>query len=56
MERGLPVTRVISRMTLQEILARAVGADVILNDSTVVDFTEDGDRVCKMSFLFLFQK
>ncbi|XP_008797271.2 zeaxanthin epoxidase, chloroplastic [Phoenix dactylifera] len=44
-ERGLPVTRVISRMTLQEILARAVGADVIVNDSTVVDFTEDGDRV-----------
>lgn len=27
-ERGLPVTRVISRMTLQEILARAVGEDL----------------------------
>lgn len=52
-ERGLPVTRVISRMTLQEILARAVGDDVILNDSNVVDFTDDGDRVSKMCFLFL---
>lgn len=44
-ERGLPVTRVISRMTLQQILARAVGADVILNDSNVVDFIDDGFKV-----------
>ncbi|KAG8478337.1 hypothetical protein CXB51_028066 [Gossypium anomalum] len=44
-ERGLPVTRVISRMTLQQILARAVGEDVIFNESNVVDFQDDGDKV-----------
>ncbi|XP_078432421.1 zeaxanthin epoxidase (ZEP) (ABA1) isoform X2 [Wolffia australiana] len=44
-ERGLPVTRVISRMTLQEILARAVGAESILNQSNVVDFVDDGSKV-----------
>ncbi|KAI4386683.1 hypothetical protein MLD38_004595 [Melastoma candidum] len=44
-ERGLPVTRVISRMTLQQILARAVGDEIILNDSNVVDFEDDGDKV-----------
>ncbi|KAK7309217.1 hypothetical protein RJT34_05759 [Clitoria ternatea] len=44
-ERGLPVTRVISRMALQEILARAVGEEVIMNDSNVVDFVDHGDKV-----------
>jgi hypothetical protein len=44
-ERGLPVTRVISRMTLQQILARAVGADAVLNESHVVDFIDDGNKV-----------
>ncbi|XP_038901320.1 zeaxanthin epoxidase, chloroplastic [Benincasa hispida] len=44
-ERGLPVTRVISRMALQQILARAVGDDVIINDSNVVDFEDNGDKV-----------
>lgn len=44
-ERGLPVTRVISRMTLQEILARAVGDDHIMNDSNVIDFEDDGNKV-----------
>ncbi|CAN6275838.1 unnamed protein product [Urochloa humidicola] len=44
-ERGLPVTRVISRMTLQQILARAVGDDAILNGSHVVDFIDDGNKV-----------
>ncbi|KAK2657477.1 hypothetical protein Ddye_010529 [Dipteronia dyeriana] len=44
-ERGLPVTRVISRMTLQQILARAVGDDIILNGSNVVDFEDQGDKV-----------
>lgn len=44
-ERGLPVTRVISRMTLQQILARAVGDDVILNASNVVDFVDNGSTV-----------
>ncbi|WOK96195.1 zeaxanthin epoxidase, chloroplastic [Canna indica] len=44
-ERGLPVTRVISRMTLQQILARAVGDDIIQNDSNVIDFVDNGDKV-----------
>ncbi|TKW04673.1 hypothetical protein SEVIR_7G124900v4 [Setaria viridis] len=44
-ERGLPVTRIISRMTLQQILARAVGDDAILNESHVVDFIDDGNKV-----------
>ncbi|KDP31935.1 hypothetical protein JCGZ_12396 [Jatropha curcas] len=44
-ERGLPVTRVISRMTLQQILALAVGEDVIRNESNVVSFQDDGDKV-----------
>ncbi|XP_031254414.1 zeaxanthin epoxidase, chloroplastic isoform X1 [Pistacia vera] len=44
-ERGLPVTRVISRMTLQQILARAVGEEIILNDSNVVNFEDNGDKV-----------
>ncbi|RVW55383.1 Zeaxanthin epoxidase, chloroplastic [Vitis vinifera] len=44
-ERGLPVTRVISRMTLQQILARAVGEDIIMNGSNVVDFEDDGKKV-----------
>ncbi|KAK8673980.1 hypothetical protein V6N13_112288 [Hibiscus sabdariffa] len=44
-EKGLPVTRVISRMTLQEILARAVGEDLIFNESNVVDFEDDGNKV-----------
>ncbi|PWA48865.1 zeaxanthin epoxidase [Artemisia annua] len=43
--RGLPVTRVISRMTLQKILADAVGDDIILNGSNVVDFEDHGDKV-----------
>lgn len=44
-DRGLPVTRVISRMTLQQILARAVGDDAIMNDCHVVDFKDDGNKV-----------
>ncbi|WJX55368.1 zeaxanthin epoxidase [Trifolium repens] len=44
-ERGIPVTRVISRMALQEILARAVGEDVIMNASSVVDFVDHGTKV-----------
>lgn len=44
-ERGLPVTRVISRMTLQQILARAVGEDIIINDSNVTEFEDDGNKV-----------
>lgn len=48
-ERGLPVTRVISRMTLQQILAKALGDDIILNDSNVVDFVDDGNKVGSFS-------
>ncbi|CAI8588868.1 unnamed protein product [Vicia faba] len=44
-ERGLPVTRIISRMALQEILARAVGEDVVMNASNVVDFVDHGTKV-----------
>nr|AGU91434.1 zeaxanthin epoxidase [Chrysanthemum boreale] len=44
-ERGLPVTRVISRMTLQKILADAVGDEIILNGSNVVNFEDHGDKV-----------
>ncbi|KVI02687.1 hypothetical protein Ccrd_019024 [Cynara cardunculus var. scolymus] len=49
-ERGLPVTRVISRMTLQKILADAVGEDIILNGSNVVNFEDHGDKVRKNLF------
>lgn len=46
-ERGLPVTRVISRMILQDIVARAVGDDIIMNESNVVDFEDDGNKVIR---------
>ncbi|KAL3696590.1 hypothetical protein R1sor_010666 [Riccia sorocarpa] len=44
-EKGLPVTRVISRMTLQQILARAVGEEIIENCCNVVDFEDSNDKV-----------
>ncbi|CAI5468630.1 unnamed protein product [Closterium sp. Yama58-4] len=44
-EGGLPVTRVISRMTLQQILVDAVGEDIIRNGLTVVDFEDQGKQV-----------
>jgi len=47
-ERGLPVTRVISRMTLQKILVRAIGPEIIENSSNVVDFNDDGQKVTVM--------
>lgn len=44
-DKGLPVTRVISRQVLQEILADRVrelgGPDTILNDVHIVDYTQD---------------
>jgi hypothetical protein len=44
-------------MTLQQILARAVGDDAILNGSHVVDFTDDGSkvnvRICLCSYVNL---
>eukprot|EP00884_Botryococcus_braunii_P011805 jgi/Botrbrau1/20625/Bobra.113_1s0050.1 len=46
-EKGLPVTRVISRVTLQNVLAKACrkigGEDIICNDCHVVDFEEKVD-------------
>ena len=47
-EKGLPVTRVISRMTLQQILAKAVGDEIILNESNVIDFKDHGDKVIEL--------
>ncbi|KAL2643339.1 hypothetical protein R1flu_010926 [Riccia fluitans] len=44
-EKGLPVTRVISRMTLQQILAQAVGEEIIENCCNVVDFEDSNDKV-----------
>ncbi|OVA20869.1 Monooxygenase [Macleaya cordata] len=44
-ERGLPVTQVICRMTLQDILVKAVGFDIVHNRSKVVDFIDDPDKV-----------
>jgi len=32
-------------MALQEILARAVGEDAIMNGSNVIDFVDHGDKV-----------
>ena len=53
-EKGLPVTRVISRVVLQQILAeactRVAGEGVILNDCRVVDYEETvGPSPCPMS-------
>ncbi|KEH34400.1 zeaxanthin epoxidase, putative [Medicago truncatula] len=44
-ERGLPVTRVISRMALQEILAHADGDDVNMNGCNVVDFIDHETKI-----------
>lgn len=44
-ECELLVTRVISRMDLQEILAHAVGEDVFISTSNVVDFVDHGIKV-----------
>lgn len=47
-DRGLPVTRVISRVTLQEILATAAErlagtTDIIINEALVVDYEQTTD-------------
>lgn len=46
-ERGLPVTRVINRVTLQEVLSDAVvrlgGPEIVQGDSVVVDYEERVD-------------
>ncbi|KAJ0590162.1 putative zeaxanthin epoxidase [Helianthus annuus] len=41
----LPVTIVISRMTLQEILLNAVGSHIVFNKSKVVGFSQDPHKV-----------
>ncbi|CAK7331785.1 unnamed protein product [Dovyalis caffra] len=43
--RGLPVTTVICRMALQDILLNAVGLDIVSNKSKVVDFVQDSNKV-----------
>lgn len=44
-DRGLPVTRVISRVVLQQLLAETAfgmaGEDLVLNDQTVVDYQHE---------------
>ncbi|GKU92856.1 hypothetical protein SLEP1_g6526 [Rubroshorea leprosula] len=47
-QMGLPLTRIISRMTLLQILASAVGEDVIFNKSYVVGFEDHGHKVTVM--------
>ncbi|KAL4581172.1 hypothetical protein LXL04_017381 [Taraxacum kok-saghyz] len=44
-EKGLPVTLVISRTKLQEILLNAVGDHIVFNNSKVIDFTQDPHKV-----------
>lgn len=43
--RGLPITQVICRMELQDILVDAVGLDIVRNNSEVVDFIEEPSKV-----------
>ncbi|KAL0429317.1 UNVERIFIED_CONTAM: Zeaxanthin epoxidase, chloroplastic [Sesamum radiatum] len=43
--KGVPVTRVICRMELQSLLVNAVGEDAIINNSKVVDFVSDANKV-----------
>lgn len=45
MKRGLPVTSVICRMALQDILLNGVGLDIVRNKSKVVDFIQDSNKV-----------
>ncbi|KAJ1409717.1 hypothetical protein SESBI_22537 [Sesbania bispinosa] len=43
--KGLPVTLVICRMTLQDILVNAVGSNILRNKSKVVDFVQESSKV-----------
>lgn len=45
MDNGLPVTRVISRVELQGILASRLPESVIRNNARVVSFEDHGDGV-----------
>ncbi|XP_020090739.1 zeaxanthin epoxidase, chloroplastic-like isoform X2 [Ananas comosus] len=44
-KKGLPLTRSICRMTLQDILLKAIGSDTVYNRSKVVDFREHQNKV-----------
>ncbi|KAK7360021.1 hypothetical protein VNO77_01993 [Canavalia gladiata] len=44
-EHGFPVTRVISQIVLQKILSCAIGEDIIMNSSNVVNFVDDGNKL-----------
>ncbi|KAM7472448.1 hypothetical protein LguiA_010631 [Lonicera macranthoides] len=44
-KRGLPVTQVICRMALQDILLNALGPNIVTNNSKVVDFVQDSQKV-----------
>lgn len=43
--KGLPLTLVICRMTLQDILANAIGSNILKNKSKVVDFIQEPSKV-----------
>ncbi|XP_057450524.1 zeaxanthin epoxidase, chloroplastic-like isoform X2 [Lotus japonicus] len=43
--KGLPITLVICRMTLQDILVKAVGSQILRNKSKVVDFIQGPSKV-----------
>ncbi|XP_028774350.1 zeaxanthin epoxidase, chloroplastic-like isoform X2 [Neltuma alba] len=45
LKKGLPLTTVIYRMTLQDILVNAVGPNIVRNKSKVVDFIQEPDKV-----------
>ncbi|KAL0425562.1 UNVERIFIED_CONTAM: Zeaxanthin epoxidase, chloroplastic [Sesamum radiatum] len=43
--KGIPITQMICRMELQRLLLNAVGEDVVINNSKVVDFVSDANKV-----------
>lgn len=45
LQKKIPVTQIICRMELQRLLLNAVGEDVVMNNSKVVDFVSDADKV-----------
>ncbi|KAK1552769.1 hypothetical protein Q3G72_023201 [Acer saccharum] len=45
LRRGLPITQTICRMELQNILVNSIGFDILTNNSKVVDFIQDSDKV-----------
>ncbi|KAL6493893.1 hypothetical protein OROGR_031802 [Orobanche gracilis] len=45
LQKGIPVTQIICRMELQRLLLNAVGEDLVINNSKVVDFVNDPNKV-----------